>query len=97
MSITRSQVGELLENLKALPAINKSDQKLSKQMAVNLMALEIRALQKRGYDFEHIAQLLTSRGLSISVATLRNYLQRAQNRKAKRPAKTDVSGLQKEE
>ena len=91
MSITRSEVGALIDHLKSLPVINKSDQKLSKQMAVKIMALEIRALQKRGYDFDQIAQLLTSRGLSISIATLRNYLQRAQNRKSKRPAKTSVS------
>lgn len=95
MSITKSEVMALIDQFKALPIINESDKKLSKQMAVKIMALEIRALQKRGYDFEQIAQLLTSRGLSISVATLRNYLQRAQNRKAKRPAKTNVSGMQK--
>jgi DNA-binding transcriptional MerR regulator len=64
-----------------MPVVDKNSQKVSKQEAIRILAKTIFSLQKRGYTLEKISELLSSDGLGISTATLKNYLQRAKRPK----------------
>ena len=87
MTITRLRAEGLLQELKAMPAMNNDDQQLSKQEAIKILAPEIRSMIKRGYTNEQVATTLTRLGLSITTATLKNYLlkSRATTKKPKKP------------
>ena len=87
MTITRLRAEGMLKELRAMPPVDKGDQQLSKQEAINVLAPEIRAMSKRAYSTGRIASTLTRLGLNISTTTLRNYLQRskASAKKATKP------------
>lgn len=72
-----AQIDNLSAKMLEMPAIDKSSQIVSKQEAVRRLAPAIAALQKRGYRLEDVAETLKTEGLTISAATLKNYLQRS--------------------
>ena len=74
----------LIEELRAIPPKDPAKRKLDKQRMVSLLAGEIVALQQRGYTIEEVAEGLRGRGLAITTPTLKNYLQRANNKTEKR-------------
>ena len=82
---TTEQGQAIAAKLREMPAVEK-EQYLSKQGLVRLLAEEIKALQDRGYSLEQIRESLRGEGLSITMPTLKNYLQRAKPVK-KAPAK----------
>ncbi len=53
------------------------EKKHSKQDAVRLLSKEIAAMRLKGYTMESIAQIMSSHGIAITHATLKNYMRRA--------------------
>lgn len=77
MGYTAAQVEEIAGKLRALPAIESPPKDLTKQEVVKMLAKEIKALQKRGYSLEQIANSLKGEGLDISTPTLKSYMQKS--------------------
>ena len=78
---TKEQLEQIALKLREMPEPSKTQQELSKQEAVKILAKDIASLQKRGYSIEQIAESLSGAGLDISTPTLRNYLTRAKGEK----------------
>lgn len=78
------QLESVAEKLRNMPAVEekKKSPELSKQDAIKALSKEIRAMQKRGYTLEMIANVLKSENIVVSVPTLRNYLQPRRGRPA---------------
>lgn len=72
----------ILGALRALPPKDPSQRRLDKQAVIRHLVDEITALQKGGYPLEEIAAALTAKGLGITCATLKNYLQRIRRARA---------------
>ncbi len=72
MKYTVETVGAIAEKLKALPKVETTKQEVSKSEAVRLLSKEIRAMQKKGYTFRMIAEILTSNELSITESVLKS-------------------------
>jgi hypothetical protein len=83
MTYTLEQTEEMVSALRALPAMDSSQRRLTKQAVVKRLAREIAALQARGYTIEQIVECLRGIGFEISTPTLKSYLQRAKNRRGK--------------
>lgn len=49
----------------------------SKQDAIRMLSKEIEAMRLKGYTMESIAQVMSSHGIAITSATLKNYMRRA--------------------
>jgi hypothetical protein len=65
------------EQLRTLPRVEKQAQEKSRVESIRDLAADIRAAQRNGYSLAQIADSLTSGGLAISEATLKNYLGKA--------------------
>lgn len=78
------QLESVAEKLRSMPAVEekKKSTELSKQEAIKALSKEIRAMQKRGYTLEMIANVLKAENIVVSVPTLRNYLQLRRGRPA---------------
>ena len=83
MPFTMDDLETLRRALSELPA--NRPRIVSKQNAVAELVTELTAAQRRGYSVEDLAQLLASKGLSLTPGTLRGYLRRM--RKKRRPLK----------
>ena len=83
MTFTLEKAEEMACALRALPAMDASKQRLTKQGVVKHLAGEIAALQQRGYTIEQIVESLRGIGLEISTPTLKSYLQRAKRKPAR--------------
>lgn len=74
-------IEKLKESLREKESQPVKKQQLSKLEAVKMLAGEIKELQKRGYTLEQVCEFLREGGIDISTPTLRNYLQRAKEKK----------------
>ena len=83
MTYTLEQSDQMVSALRALPAMDSSKRKLTKQAVVKRLAREIAALQARGYTIEQVVESLHGVGLDITTPTLKSYLQRAKRRRGK--------------
>ncbi len=83
MAYTLEQTEVMANALRALPPIDTSKRKLSKQAVVRRLTREIAALQARGYTIEEIVERLHGVGFDITAPTLKSYLQRAKRRPGK--------------
>ena len=81
MTYTLEQTDGMVSALRALPAMDSSKRRLTKQAVVKRLAREIAALQTRGYTIEQIVGCLHGIGLEITTPTLKSYLQRVKNRR----------------
>lgn len=79
MAITMATLEDLRRKLDELPPQDTLKREISKQEAVAMLTAQVGALQKRGYTVSEIADILTSNGLQITVATLKSYLTRAKS------------------
>jgi alanyl-tRNA synthetase len=81
---TPEQLESVAEKLRSMPPVEekKKSAELSKQEAIKALSKDIRAMQKRGYTLEMIANILKAENISVSVPTLRNYLQAQRGRPA---------------
>lgn len=75
MKLASEKIESIAIKLRGMPP--SATQELTKQGAINKLAGEIAQLQAIGYSINEIAQTLSSEGLVIAPATLKNYLQRA--------------------
>lgn len=97
MTFTTEQIEAIAAKLHEMPAVEKKDQKHSKQEAIKRLAKEINAMKKRGYTLDQIAETLRGEGLDIAIPTLKSYLQRAKGKAGKKapakvPAETPATG-----
>jgi hypothetical protein len=83
MTHTLAQTEEMMRALRALPAMDSSKRRLTKQAVVTLLARELASLQARGYTMEQIAECLRGMGFEISTPTLKSYLQRVKQQNGK--------------
>lgn len=85
MEYTRASAEEMAAKLRALPAIEDSERRMTKQAVVKHLAWEIACLQDRGYTLEQVADSLRGIGLDITTPTLKSYLARSKRKQPKRP------------
>jgi len=83
MTYTVEEAQEMARALRALPAMDDSKRRLSKQGVVTYLKTEIAALQQRGYPLDQVAESLRGIGLTIATPTLKNYLQRTKTKPVK--------------
>ncbi len=83
MTYTVENAEEMARTLRALPAMDASKRRLSKQGVVKYLATEIAALQERGYTLEQVSESLQGAGLTITTPTLKSYLQRTKTKPVK--------------
>jgi hypothetical protein len=77
MAITREQVEKARARLTQAPAPPAASVNTTKQEAVRSLVGEIRALQRRGYTLEQVAELFREEGVILTTQTLKSYLARA--------------------
>jgi hypothetical protein len=83
MPYTLEQTDQMENALRALPAMDSSKRRLTKQAVVKRLAREITALQGRGYSMEQVGESLRGVGFDITTPTLKSYLQRVKKRTGK--------------
>jgi hypothetical protein len=83
MRYTLEKAEDLIRMLRALPPLEASKQKLTKQAVVKHLAAEITALKQRGYALEQIVESLRGGAFEISTPTLKSYLQRTKRKPAR--------------
>lgn len=90
---TPEQLESVAEKLRSMPAVEakRKTAELSKQEAIKALSKDIRAMEKRGYTLEMIAGILKDENISVSVPTLRNYLQRGRSTGAPRQTRRGTS------
>jgi hypothetical protein len=84
MTYTLEETERMGTALRALPPIDVSQRRLTKQAVVKKLEREIVSLQARGYTIEQIVESLHGVGFDITTPTLKSYLQRNKKRKSKR-------------
>lgn len=66
---------------------------LNRMEAISILKKDIEALKAKGYRNQDIAEILGTKGITISASTLQNYLQAARAKESKtaskRPRKSD--------
>jgi ribosomal protein L22 len=97
MRINAEQLEQIAAKLKAMPDARHARQGYTRAEAVEVLKVEITALQKRGYTIEQIAGMLRGEGLDIATPTLRAYLQRVRSRDTKRQHQRRVEQQQKQQ
>jgi hypothetical protein len=93
MTYTVEEAQEMARALSALPAMDDSKRRLSKQGVVTYLATEIAALQQRGYPLEQVAESLRGVGLTITTPTLKSYLQRTKTKPVKSAPRKHKPGV----
>lgn len=63
----------LKEMLSQLPPVEAHATELTTQEAVKLLRPEVTSLQRKGYSFEMIAQVLEKNGFNVTASTLKKY------------------------
>jgi hypothetical protein len=87
MTYTLEETEKMLSALRALPPMDSSKRRLTKQAVVKQMAREIASLQARGYTIEQVVESLHGVGFEITTPTLKSYLQRIKKRSGKKTAR----------
>lgn len=82
---TLETVEQIALKLKALPKMEAKKKELNKSEAVNVLAKEIKSLQKRDYTLKMIAEILTTHEFDISESVLKSYLKRAEVKSTTEP------------
>jgi SOS response regulatory protein OraA/RecX len=77
MPYTVEQTDQMESALRALPPMDSSKRRLTKQAVVKRLAREIAALQGRGYSMEQVSESLRGVGLEITTPTLKAMLTEA--------------------
>jgi hypothetical protein len=81
MTYTLEETERMGNALRALPPMDGSRRRLTKQAVVKQLSREIASLQTRGYTIEQIVESLHGVGFDITTPTLKSYLQRNKKRK----------------
>lgn len=63
----------LKEMLSQLPPVEAHPAELTTQEAVRMLRPEVTSLQRKGYSFEMIAQVLENNGFNVTASTLKKY------------------------
>jgi hypothetical protein len=84
MTYTLEETEGMVSALRALPPMDRSKRRLTKQAVVKQMAREIASLQARGYTIEQVVESLHGVGFEITTPTLKSYLQRIKKRNGKK-------------
>jgi hypothetical protein len=92
MAITREQIEKVRERLTRAPAPPAASVTATKQEAVRSLVGEIRALQRRGYTLEQVAEMLREDAILLTTQTLKNYLARAKAPQKGRAGKRTKAG-----
>jgi hypothetical protein len=92
MAITREQIEKARERLTQAPAPPAASVNATKQEAVRSLVGEIRALQRRGYTLEQVAEMLREEAILLTTQTLKNYLARAKAPQKGRAGKRTKAG-----
>src|SRR5262249_30697507 len=71
MAHTLEDAERMARALRALPAMDGSKRRLTKQALIKVLAREIASLQQRGYSIEQVTDSLRGVGLDISTPTLK--------------------------
>ena len=87
MTYTLEETERMVSALRALPTMDRSKRRLTKQAVVKQMAREIASLQARGYTIEQVVESLHGVGFEITTPTLKSYLQRNKKRNDKKAAR----------
>jgi hypothetical protein len=87
MAYTLEETERMVSALRALPPMDRSKRRLTKQAVVKQMAREIASLQARGYTIEQVVESLHGVGFEITTPTLKSYLQRNKKRSGKKAAR----------
>lgn len=89
-SFSPALLATLGDQLRSMPRIEKQAQEKSRIESIRDLAADIRAAQRNGYSLAQIADSLTSGGLAISEATLKNYLGKVRPTTRKKAAAGDA-------
>ncbi len=92
MTLTMKDIQALADKLAAAPDLPAEKRVLTKKDAVAELRPAIESLMERGYNYEQIAELLTSSGLKISFGSLRQYMATRQGGRKKRGNTNKASG-----
>jgi hypothetical protein len=84
-TVLMSTVHDALRVLEDTPACVTKE--VTKVEAMRLLVPQIRAMQAKGYTVAHIANVLSKTGISLTEATLKNYLHRFKLPTEKVPAR----------
>jgi hypothetical protein len=74
--LTVGRVKLLADKYRNIPKVNDDARVISKTEAVKMLMPEIRALRKKGYTLEQIADMLREDEIDITMNTLKSYIQR---------------------
>jgi hypothetical protein len=66
---------------------------LSKQQTIRTLSPQIFALRSKGYSWTAVAEMLSERGMPVSVAALRTYLRRVREEAANEKPRTQAKRL----
>ena len=76
MALTVAVVDAIRADLAALPAKDESAREVSRLEAIVLMRGEVIALRERGYSWQEVAEVVSSKGCRVTAATLKTELSR---------------------
>lgn len=74
---TLEHASRIAKELRALPPVDDSRRRLTRQGLVRHLAGEIAALQERGYSIDEVVEQLAAFGFQIKAPTLKSYLSKA--------------------
>lgn len=84
----------IAKELRALPPVEDSRRRLTRQGLVRHLAGEIAALQQRGYSINEVVEHLAALGFQIKAPTLKSYLSKAKLARSGRKTKRTRNGSQ---
>ena len=76
MALTVAVVDAIRADLAALPPKDESAREVSRLEAIARMRGEVIALRERGYSWQEVAEVVSSKGCRVTVATLKTELSR---------------------
>ena len=90
MALTVAVVDAIRADLAALPPKDESAREVSRLEAIVRMRGEVIALRERGYSWQEVAEVVSSKGCRVTAATLKTELSRkgtrSKSKKRDRPA-----------
>ena len=90
MALTVAVVDAIRADLAALPPKDESAREVSRLEAIVRMRGEVIALRERGYSWQEVAEVVSSKGCRVTAATLKTELSRkgtrSRSKKRDRPA-----------
>ena len=90
MALTVAVVDAIRADLAALPPKDESAREVSRLEAIVRMRGEVIALRERGYSWQEVAEVVSSKGCRVTAATLKTELSRKGTRS--RSKKRDRAG-----